>query len=83
MSINKYLPIVRRIIIQHKVRKFAIDAIMAAAKIETQFTAKAVYWAVVNGCSSATVEKLCIIKSAEYAVNWAKGREIFEEVRGL
>ncbi|QTQ06866.1 hypothetical protein [Aeromonas phage PVN04] len=80
---NKFLSIIRRIIIKHKVRKFAIDEIQSVTGATSQFAAKAIYWAVVNGCNSATVEKLCITKSPEYAVNWAHGRDIALEVRGL
>ena len=80
---NKFLPILRRIIIKHKVRKFAIDEIQSITGATTQFAAKAIYWAVVNGCNSNTIEKLCITKSVDYAVNWANGREILNEVKGL
>ncbi|UOT58002.1 hypothetical protein PP651_gp10 [Aeromonas phage ZPAH14] len=83
MSTNKFLPIIRRIIIKHKVRKFAIDEIQSVVNTTSVFAAKAIYWAVVNGCNSATVEKLCISKSVDYAANWARGRDIEIEVRGL
>lgn len=80
---NKFLPIIRRIIIKHRVRKFVIDEIQSVVGTTSVFTAKAIYWAVVNGCNSATVEKLCIAKSLEYAVNWAHGRDVVAEVKGL
>lgn len=83
MSTNKFLPIIRRIIIKHKVRKFAIDEIQSVANTTSRFAAKAIYWAVVNGCNSATVERLCTEKYVSYAANWAQGRGIELEVRGL
>jgi hypothetical protein len=80
---KKLLPIVRRIIIKHKVRKFAIDEIQTVLNLTSVFAAKAIYWAVVNGCQEPTVAALARNKSVEYAAGWAQARDIELEVRGL
>ena len=71
----------RRIILKHKVREFAIKEIREQFS-QNSFGARALYWATVNGCNSATIAKL-----AEYDYlqmkTWAEGREIYNEITRL
>ena len=72
---------VRRVILKNKVRQFAIRELQQEFSIES-FQAKTIYYAVVNGCNSATVTKLCRSDIA-YAMQWAEARESLNLIKGL
>ena len=75
------LQYVRRVILKHKVRQFALNELSNKFGIE-QLQAKVVYFAAVNGCSSATVEAL-VSGNKQYAVLWAEARESLNLIKGL
>lgn len=83
MSDKKLLPIVRRIILKHKVRKFALDEIKVNLELEFFITAKAIYWAAVHGCAESTIVNLVKQDTVGYVTDWAEAREALSEVRGL
>lgn len=75
------LQYVRRVILKHKVRQFALNELCTKFGIE-QLQAKVVYFAAVNGCSSATVKAL-VSGNKQYAVMWAEARESLNLIKGL
>lgn len=75
------LQYVRRVILKHKVRQFALNELCTKFDIG-QLQAKVVYFAAVNGCSSATVEAL-VSGNKQYAVLWAESRESLNLIKGL
>ena len=71
----------RRIILKHKVREFAIKEIREQFD-QNSFGARALYWATVNGCNSATIANLVDYDYLQMKT-WAEGREIYNEVTRL
>jgi hypothetical protein len=71
----------RRIILKHKVREFTIKEIREQFS-QNSFGARALYWATVNGCNSATIAQL--VKYDYFLMKtWAEGRGIYEEITRL
>ena len=71
----------RRIILKHKVREFAIKEIREQFD-QNSFGARALYWATVNGCNSATIANLVNYDYLQMKT-WAEGREIYNEITRL
>ena len=71
----------RRIILKHKVREFAIKEIREQFD-QNSFGARALYWATVNGCNSATIANLVDYDYLQMKT-WAEGREIYNEITRL
>ena len=71
----------RRIILKHKVREFAIKEIREQFD-QNSFGARALYWATVNGCNSATIANLVDYDYLQMKT-WAEGREALNLIRGL
>ena len=71
----------RRIILKHKVREFAIKEIRERFD-QNSFGARALYWATVNGCNSATIANLVDYDYLQMKT-WAEGREIYNEITRL
>ena len=71
----------RRIILKHKVREFAIKEIREQFD-QNSFGARALYWATVNGCNSATIASLVNYDYLQMKT-WAEGREIYNEITRL
>mgnify|MGYP003590373714 FL=1 len=71
----------RRIILKHKVREFAIKEIREQFD-QNSFGARALYWATVNGCNSATIANLVDYDYLQMTT-WAEGREIYNEITRL
>lgn len=75
------LQYVRRVVLKHKVRQFALNEIAIKFGVKS-LQAKIIYFAVVNGCNSATVYKLAAY-DLPTAVNWAVARESLNLIKGL
>ena len=71
----------RRIILKHKVREFAIKEIREQFD-QNSFGARALYWATVNGCNSATIANLVNYDYLQMKT-WAEGRDIYNEITRL
>ena len=71
----------RRIILKHKVREFAIKEIREQF-YQNSFGARALYWATVNGCNSATIANLVDYDYLQMKT-WAEGRDIYNEITRL
>ena len=71
----------RRIILKHKVREFAIKEIREQFD-QNSFGARALYWATVNGCNSATIANLVDYDYLQMKT-WAEGRDIYNEITRL
>ena len=71
----------RRIILKHKVREFAIKEIREQFD-QNSFGARALYWATVNGCNSATIADLVDYDYLQMKT-WAEGRDIYNEITRL
>lgn len=71
----------RRIILKHKVREFAIKEIREQFH-QNSFGARALYWATVNGCNSATIANLVGYDYLQMKT-WAEGRDIYNEITRL
>ena len=71
----------RRIILKHKVRDFAIKEIREQFN-QNSFGARALYWATVNGCNSATIANLVDYDYLQMKT-WAEGRDIYNEITRL
>ena len=69
------------IILKHKVREFAIKEIREQFD-QNSFGARALYWATVNGCNSATIASLVNYDYLQMKT-WAEGREIYNEITRL
>ena len=69
------------IILKHKVREFAIKEIREQFD-QNSFGARALYWATVNGCNSATIANLVDYDYLQMKT-WAEGREIYNEITRL
>ena len=81
MSQLEALQFIRRVILKHKVRQFALNEIAIKFNVD-QLQAKIIYFAAVYGCNSATVWRLAQY-SKETAVNWAEARESLNLIKGL
>ena len=81
MSQLETLQFIRRVILKHKVRQFALNEIATKFNVD-QLQAKTIYFAVVYGCNSATVWRLAQY-SKETAVSWAEARESLNLIKGL
>ena len=71
----------RRIILKHKVREIAIKEIREQFN-QNSFGARALYWATVNGCNSATIANLVDYDYLQMKT-WAEGRDIYNEITRL
>ena len=71
----------RRIILKHKVREFAIKEIREQFN-QNSFGARALYWATVNGCDSTTIANLVNYDYLQMKT-WAEGRDIYNEITRL
>lgn len=78
---NEVLQYVRRVILKHKVRQFALKELCEHFQCN-MFKAKAIYFAVVHGCNSGTVLKLSCYTD-EQVKTWVEGREADNAVKGL